>query len=229
MKFPVHLIYFIFFVGLYGVPEPVNSQSMQYLALGDSYTIGEAVSASKNWPHQLVKLLHKEGYSFQKPQIIAKTGWRTDELMAAIREKEEELASEYDLVSLLIGVNNQYQHKAIEQYKEEFEQLLLLAIAKSKFGAKGTFVVSIPDYGVSDFAKEKGLDKASEEVAMYNAVAAGIAEMHEVAFYNITPVSQAAEGNPRLFAKDALHPSAKQYQQWVAVLYERVLAQLQAF
>lgn len=226
---PLHskIVFFVFIMSFQLAVFNLQSQSMRYLALGDSYTIGEAVPLHKNWPNQLVKQLQKDGYEVEKPDIIAVTGWRTDELMQAIAKEESNLKKPYHLVSLLIGVNNQYQNKDINQYKVEFEALLLTAISKSKLGNKGVFIVSIPDYGVSDFAKEKNLTQASKEVEEYNAIAFDIAKKHEVAFYNITPVSQITEAKKNMYADDRLHPSAKQYQLWLDVFYREVKAKIE--
>lgn len=200
---------------------------MNYLALGDSYTIGEDVPLRKNWPHQLVKQLKKDGLHFEEPKIIAVTGWRTDELIDAIEKDKENLASNYDLVSLLIGVNNQYQNKPISQYKKELTALIEIGLSKSKHGAKGMFMLSIPDYGLSQFAKNKELSNASEEVAKYNQVAKKIAADFEVPFYDITSLSQTTEGNKKMYAKDELHPSAKQYKLWLSGFYEDVRMQIE--
>lgn len=214
------LVYFLFNLSF------INAQSMTYLALGDSYTIGEAVEQPYNWPNLLVKQLNQDGFDFQKPKIIAVTGWRTDELIDSIQKDEESLQTKYDLVSLLIGVNNQYQKKDINQYREEFKQLVEMGLRKSKNGKQGMFIVSIPDYGVSDFAKKKGLKNVSKEVKEYNAIAKQIADEYQIPFYNITPVSKTTEGNKAMFAEDELHPSSKQYQLWLDVFYEDVKKQL---
>jgi lysophospholipase L1-like esterase len=200
---------------------------MNYLALGDSYTIGEAVALEENWPYILVKQLKQDGYDFQNPEIIAVTGWRTDELIAAIKSKRKELDDKYDLVSILIGVNNQYQKKNIRKYKREFKRLIKMGLSKSKYEAEGMFVVSIPDYGVSDFAKEEKLENVAEEVAKYNKIAAKIAMKYNVPFYNITPASISTEGEKNMFAEDKLHPSAAQYQLWLDVFYDEVKAKVE--
>lgn len=223
----VKFTFLLFSISLILNTHKLQSQSMNYLALGDSYTIGEAVSSEKNWPNVLVKQLQQDGFAMQKPKIIAVTGWRTDELIDSIKTQEKELAEKYDLVSLLIGVNNQYQKKDISQYQKEFEELLKIGLAKSKHGAESMFVVSIPDYGVSDFAKNKNLENVAEEVAQYNQVAAEIAQKYQVPFYNITPVSKTTEGDTSMFAEDELHPSAKQYQLWLDVFYDEVKARME--
>jgi lysophospholipase L1-like esterase len=213
---------FVILVALFFIHDMQAQQT--YLALGDSYTIGEGVPTEKNWPNLLVKQLNNEGFNFKTPNIIATTGWRTDELIQAIDEAE--LEKSYDMVSLLIGVNNQYQKKPIEQYITEFEELLKTAIAKSEKGACSTFVVSIPDYGVTDFAKSKELKNVAKEIQIYNQQAKKIASTFGVPFYNITPISETCEGDASMFVEDLLHPSGIQYQLWVNTFFDALKAKL---
>lgn len=219
--------FFLFSISLILNTFKLQSQPMNYLALGDSYTIGEAVPKEQNWPHRLIKQLQEDGFDIQLPEIIAVTGWRTDELIDSIQSQEKELAEKYTLVSVLIGVNNQYQKKEIKQYKKEFEELIKMGLDKAKYGPKSMFVVSIPDYGVSDFAKKEALENVAKEVAKYNRIASRIAKKYEVPFYNITPVSESTENDTSMFAEDQLHPSGKQYQLWLDVFYEEVRAKLE--
>ncbi|OEK01401.1 lysophospholipase [Roseivirga sp. 4D4] len=191
-----------------------------YLALGDSYTIGESVDISERWPVQLVKTLNDQGTEMAEPKIIATTGWRTDDLQKGIRE-DKGLLENYDLVSLLIGVNNQYQGKAIAQYKKEFEELINTAIKFAGNNPKKVFVVSIPDYGKTPFGakKEKQIAKELDE---YNRIAKHIALSYGIPFFNITPISREAKERPELIAKDKLHPSGKMYSEWVALFADDV-------
>ncbi len=186
-----------------------------YLALGDSYTIGESVEISERWPVQLAKRLNDQGIEIAEPKIIATTGWRTDDLQKGIKE-DKELLETYDLVSLLIGVNNQYQGKPISQYKKEFEELINTAIKFAENNPKRVFVVSIPDYGKTPFgaAKEEQIAKELDE---YNRIAKHIALSYGIPFFNITPISRKAKERPELVAKDKLHPSGKMYSEWVAL------------
>jgi lysophospholipase L1-like esterase len=196
-----------------------------YLALGDSYTICEGLDYEESWPFQLTKRLSKDGLQFHSPKIIAKTGWRTDELIEAI-DKELEQDVKYDLVSLLIGVNNQYQEKPLKKYKKEFKELLDEAIYRSKTAEKGVFVVSIPDYGVTPFAKNKNKTDAIEDLKKYNDYAKKLCEKANIVFYNITPISQALSLNQEMLIEDELHPSYKQYQAWIESFYNKLLIQL---
>lgn len=196
-----------------------------YLALGDSYTIGEGLEIEKSWPYQLVNLLKDQGFDFENPTIIAKTGWRTDELKRAMR-KQLDKDDKFDLVSLLIGVNNQYQEKPYGKYKREFKKLLKKAISLSKNDNAGVFVVSIPDYGVTPFAKEKEKTHAIEDLKEYNSYAEQICEKYKVAFYDITARSAELGKSEDMLIEDMLHPNAKQYRSWIDVFFPQLIKQL---
>lgn len=196
-----------------------------YLALGDSYTIGEGLDIKDSWPFQLQNLLNDNGFNIEQPKIIAKTGWRTDELIEAIEEQTKK-DKQYDLVSLLIGVNNQYQNKPLSQYKKEFKTLLEIAISKCKNNNQGVFVVSIPDYGVTPFAKEKDKTQAIEDLNQYNAFAKSQCQKHDVAFYDITDLSARLSASDDMLISDRLHPNAKQYRAWVKVFLPQLHQQL---
>tara|TARA_R110002012_G_scaffold208942_1_gene379104 strand:- start:116958 stop:117638 length:681 start_codon:yes stop_codon:yes gene_type:complete len=189
---------------------------ISYLALGDSYTIGEAVDIDQTWPNVLTSTLKKEGINIELEKIVAKTGWTTDELLIAVNEDEGLDTAKYDLVSLLIGVNNQYRGYGIEQYKEEFELLLQRAISLAGKKVSRVFVVSIPDYGVTTFAKENNKNEAliAKELYEYNSIARNISDRYGVKFFDITPISLSAIWDEDLIAKDKLHPSEKMYVGW---------------
>lgn len=193
-----------------------------FLALGDSYTIGEAVGESERWPMQLAALLKKDSIQLET-KIIATTGWTTDELQRGITMTED-LKKSYDLVSLLIGVNNQYRGYDEDQYEKEFKDLLHQAIELAGGNPHQVFVISIPDYGVTPFAKEKNLDpeKIAHELDSYNAIAEKIATLSDVHFFNITPDSRLAKDDTTLVASDGLHPSGKMYANWVEKVYDHV-------
>ena len=188
------------------------AQPMKYLALGDSYTIGESVAPEERWPVQLAERLRQQGRSVEGPTIIATTGWRTDNLKNGMTIAR--LQPEYDLVSLLIGVNNQYQGKPLEPYKEEFEALLQEAIRLAKGDKNRVFVVSIPDYGYTPFGKSKQ-EKISRELDAFNEANRVIAEKWGVKYFNITDISRQGLDQPELVAADGLHPSGKMYSLWV--------------
>jgi len=191
------------------------SQPTKYLALGDSYAIGESVSEAERWPVQLSETLRKKGKNIEGPRIIATTGWRTDNLGNAINIAN--LKPEYGLVSLLIGVNNQYQGKPIEQFRKEFEELLNVAIRLAQGKKENTFVVSIPDYGYTPFGKPNQ-PKISKELDDYNNIIKDITGKYGVKYFYITDISRKGLTDPSLVASDGLHPSGKQYGLWVELI-----------
>jgi len=182
----------------------------RYLALGDSYTIGESVPATDRFPVQLANYLH-----LGEPEIIARTGWTTDELNAAIDAAHPE--GPYELVTLLIGVNNQYRGRDAEQYRGEFAALLQRAIGYAGGDPKKVVVVSIPDWGVTPFAEGRDRAKIGTEMDRYNAINYEEAMRAGARYADITPISRGAD--PDLTAADGLHPSGKQYWDWVKVIH----------
>ena len=193
----------------------MQAQERKYLALGDSYTIGESVSEAERWPNQLVDSLNKKGYKIGKPTMIATTGWRTDNLKNAINIAQ--LKPEYDLVSLLIGVNNQYQGKPADQYAKEFEDLLKTAIHLAKGKKENVIVVSIPDYGYTPFGKPKQ-EAITKAIDLFNEINARITYQYKVQYFNITEISRDGLTEPDLVASDGLHPSGKMYAEWVELI-----------
>lgn len=202
-----------------GITQKVNT-SYKYLALGDSYTIGESVSESGRWPAQLRDSLVFRGDEFASYEIIAKTGWRTDDLSTAMDKAE--LNSEYNLVSLLIGVNNQYQGRSVENYKPEFEALLQRAVELAGGVKKNVFVVSIPDYAFTPFGQRGNSVKISSELAVYNEVCKNITIANDIRHVDITPISFRGLDQPNLVASDGLHPSADQYTLWVKEILDQI-------
>jgi len=202
--------------------EAGNTSEMNYsyLALGDSYTIGEMVPESQRWPVQLVNRLNENGYKVAPPKIIAKTGWTTGNLLNAMRS-ELNYTRKFDLVSILIGVNNQYQGKTIEEYEEELREIFNLALNHSKRREKGVFALSIPDYGVTPFGEENA-EAIRQEIDEFNAVFKKVAKEFEVDFYNITPISREAERDADLIAEDGLHPSGLMYRYWVDEIIDEI-------
>lgn len=187
-------------------------EPLKYLALGDSYTIGESVAEADRWPVQLAKALAQKGIPVAPPQIIATTGWRTDNLKNGIAIAQ--LKGTYDLVSLLIGVNNQYQGKPADQYAIEYEDLLTTAIQLAGGKKENVFVVSIPDYGYTPFGKPKQ-PKISKELDEFNEINRRITDSYGITYVNITDISRHGWDDPELVAADGLHPSGKQYTLWV--------------
>lgn len=200
---------------------PVSSdtqsyRTVKYLALGDSYTIGESVNYKDNYPNQLKDSLKLYNVLVDgQVKIIARTGWTTDELQSAI--DNEKLQDSFDLVTLLIGVNNQYRGYDTAVYIKEFEELLLKSIYFAKNDTNHVFVLSIPDYGYTPFGKKNQV-KISRELDQYNAIAKSICLKYKVQFFDITPISRLAQAQPDLVAPDGLHPSAIMYSQWVKLI-----------
>lgn len=186
--------------------------ALHYLALGDSYTIGEAVAANQRWPAALVQRLRQAGVVIDDPQIIAVTGWTTDELAQGMDEAT--LTPPYDLVTLQIGVNNQYRGRPAEEYRQQFASLLARAITLAGHSGARVVVVSIPDWGVTRFAHEQGRDntRIAGELDNYNAIAREETARAGAHFVDITGISRQS---PLLVADDGLHPSAAQYALWV--------------
>jgi lysophospholipase L1-like esterase len=196
---------------------------LHYLALGDSYTIGEAVAAHDRWPAELIQRLRRAGVVIDDPRIVAVTGWTTDELAQGMEAAS--LTPAYDLVTLQIGVNNQYRGRTADDYRDQFAGLLARAIMLAGGHAARVVVVSIPDWGVTRFALEQGRDRAriAAELDAYNAIARD--ESHRVGarFVDITGISRA---HPDLIADDGLHPSAAQYALWAEAIEPIVRAAL---
>lgn len=190
-----------------------NSKKTSYLALGDSYTIGESVSESDRWPVLLTELLNKKGYDISAPKIIAKTGWTTDELKAAI--EKEAIKDTFDIVSLSIGVNNQYRGREVENFRREFAELLQMAINFAGNKAENVFVLSIPDWGKTPFAKGRDQNKIEHEIEKYNQVKKEECKKSGVAFIDITKLTQNIGNDSALLAKDGLHYSGRMHQLWV--------------
>ncbi len=215
-------------------PQPASRPTIRYLALGDSYTIGESVPEAERWPNQLAALLKTSPY-FAKPKsstssspyfakqnggteggidvtIIARTGWTTDELWSGIQQTG--VTPPYDLVSLLIGVNNQYRGWSIDTYREEFRFLLSKAIEYAGNDPRRVIVLSIPDWGVTPFAANRDPAKIAAEIDAFNAVNREETEKAGASYIDITPGSRLAASDPTLIAPDGLHPSGKMYAQW---------------
>lgn len=198
------------------IGQPLRiTEPVRYLALGDSYTIGESVAPSGRWPQQLYDSLAARGYQTEELKIIAQTGWRTDNLMEAIEYTNP--AADYNLVSLLIGVNNQFQGGSIDTYEDEFEELLLKAIELAGGNKSSVFVLSIPDYGYTPFG-QRNTEGISQAVENFNAVNRSITDYYGITYYNITPISQLGLSQPELVAGDGLHPSEQMYTEWVNLI-----------
>src|SRR5690606_32571540 len=200
--------------------EPFQPRTIKLLSLGDSYTIGESVCETCRFPEQLKESL-KPNFNLQtifELKVIATTGWTTTNLINAIAD--ENLATNYDLVTLLIGVNNQYQNKPFSLYETEFPELVTTAIAKAKGDKSKVIVVSIPDYAFTPFGQNNGNPTTiSEQLDQYNAFAQNYCEENNITFVNITDITREGLNDPDLLASDGLHPSEFAYTKFV----ERIL------
>lgn len=213
-----NLRYIFLFLSFYlmSIMETNAQKTLSYLALGDSYTIGESLPLEDNFPHQTVALLRKKGISITDTEIVAKTGWTTDELIDAISKRT--LNSNYDYVSLLIGVNNQYRGRDIATYKKEFELLLLQAIQFAGGKPEHVFVLSIPDWGATPFAEGRDRKKITSEIDQFNLYNLKIAQEYKVHYIEITTGTREAKQDLSLVAEDKLHPSKKEYTRWAEKL-----------
>lgn len=220
------LVVLLLIPAMYFMKKPDKTNSMEnkfnYLALGDSYTIGESVPDTGRFPSQLVSSLTKNNIYFNSPEIIATTGWTTDELADAIRKKQSSLLPKFDLVSLLIGVNNQYRGRDAEEYRTQFKDLLRTAIVFAGGEKSRVFVVSIPDWGVTPFAEGRDRKKIGEEIDLYNKINKEETLKEGIAYIDITPESRTAVNDKSLIASDGLHPSEKMYKEWVDLILPQV-------
>ena len=195
------------------IKEPVR-----FLALGDSYTIGESVSETARWPEQLMNSLEARGYEVEEFKIIAQTGWRTDNLKQAILEQDP--PADYNLVSLLIGVNDQYQGYDEVWYEPRFKELLQMAIEFAGGDTNAVFVVSIPDYAYTPFGQQKDPADITADINRFNSIIKSVTESYGITYVNITPVSREGLANPALLASDGLHPSALMYSRWIELILD---------
>lgn len=188
------------------------------LCLGDSYTIGEGLPLHQSFPYQLLQMLRKSGHHFHAPEIVAQTGWTTFELAEHLIHHQ--LQEHYDFVTLLIGVNNQYRDLDETDYKEDFEFLVRKAVHLAKGNAEKVIVVSIPDWGVSPFAKTKDPKKIAAAIDKFNKINENVAFKYDCSYCSITANTRASKNSPELYVEDGLHPSAGQYTQWATAIAE---------
>jgi len=197
---------------------------LRYLALGDSYSIGESVDPSMRYPVQIADSLEKRGYLMEDPRIIAVTGWTTSDLKAGIAAASPQ--GPYDLVSLLIGVNNQYQGLDMNTYKKEFGELIDQSILFAGNDTGRVIVLSIPDWGVTPFASGRDRDKIAREIDQYNAINKEITLSRGIVWIDVTAISRLALNDATLIAGDGLHPSGKMYTEWVRLAVPEIVKML---
>jgi lysophospholipase L1-like esterase len=193
-------------------PERDLTHDFSYLALGDSYTIGENVSKEDRWSEQLAEMLRSKNVSINDPVTIARTGWTTSELANAIRSANP--SAGFDLVSLLIGVNNQFRGQSIATYRTEFKELLQTSIRLAGNRPNHVIVLSIPDWGATPFATGRNRQQIAQEIDAFNAVAKEEAQNAGVIFIDITPLTRQYGDDPTYLAGDRLHYSGKMYREW---------------
>jgi lysophospholipase L1-like esterase len=195
-----------------------------YLALGDSYTIGEAIPLHKSFPYQVVQLLRKKEYNFNAPEIVAKTGWTTDELLNAMNQFT--LLSKYDFVTLSIGANNQYRGRDAIEYKEQLEEILKKTIELANGKKDHVIIISIPDYSITPYEKSMDVDKISKEIEVFNSINKALSIQYKVQYVDITSGSKKAKNDASLITVDELHPSEKEYTKWAEKIVEIITSQL---
>lgn len=197
---------------------------MRYLALGDSYTIGEGVKPAERWPVQLAAMLRERGLDVEEPEIIAQTGWTTDELAAAMDRAQPQ--GPYDLVSLLIGVNNQYRGRPVDEYREQFRELLQRAIDLAGGNARRVFVVSIPDWGTTPFAEGRDRARIATEIDAFNAVNREEANAAGAGYVEVTEYTRRAGSHEANLVADRLHYSGKAYREFASAALPVAVAAL---
>jgi len=218
--FPFSIALFLLMAMTFSIPNQAQTNSLTYLALGDSYTIGEGVDLEDRYPMQLVREWNKIAKTpFNSPLIIAKTGWTVDELEAGIQATPTAVAG-YDLVTLLIGVNNQYRGRSVESYALDFEKMLLQALVFARGNKSRVIVLSIPDWGVTPFANQKGVDpvQVAKGIDAYNQTKKEICERQGITFIDITNDYRLNGGSTEGVVEDQLHPSKLIYKQWTEKL-----------
>jgi lysophospholipase L1-like esterase len=193
-----------------------NDTGKRYLALGDSYTIGQSVAENERFPAQTVALLRAQNITIKDPQYIAVTGWTTANLMAAINTQNPQ--GPFDVVTLLIGVNDQYQGVDTATYRTRFTQLLNKAVQLAGAKASHVFVLSIPDYSATPFVQQADKARVRKEVDLFNAINKQVTLQNNIAYIDITPSTRQAETNASLIANDGLHPSGLEYKKWAEML-----------
>jgi lysophospholipase L1-like esterase len=218
------LVFLLAGCGAMLAPAPAG-KTVRFLALGDSYTIGQSVDDSQRWPVQLSRLLEQHDVKVDL-SIIARTGWTTNELWQAVQQSSPQ--GTYELVSLLIGVNDEYRGGDVEQYRQDFRFMLGKAIAYAGEDPKRVIVLSIPDWGVTPFAQNSPRDPAqiSAEIDAFNAVNKDEAKKADVRYINITPISRSAHDDQTMLAGDGLHPAGKMYAAWAELALPEALSAL---
>lgn len=208
--------------------DSTTQKTKSWLALGDSYTIGEQVPLHESFPYQALQLLRnpaggsKPRQAYAAPEIVAKTGWTTDELNDHINQSQ--FLESYDMVTLLIGVNNQYRGRNWYEFKLEFMHLLQRAIEFAGGKNENVFVLSIPDWGITPFAKDRDVERIALEIDKYNEQCKLVTEELKCSYIDITSTQRIDGNNPEFLAADGLHPNGKEYAKWAEALAAKILS-----
>ena len=194
-----------------------GNSKLSFLALGDSYTIGEGVNENERWPNQFVEVAYENGLDFEKPEIIAETGWKTFDLLNAIGQTN--FTQKYDYVSLLIGVNNQFNSRSIDEFEEDLNKLIdkMNSLKKSN---GNIIIISIPDWGYTPFGNSYNREEISSEINLFNNSLITFANSYGLKYVDVTEISRRALNESNLLASDNLHPSGLMYLEWAIKIYE---------
>ncbi|MFB9068098.1 SGNH/GDSL hydrolase family protein [Pseudofulvimonas gallinarii] len=190
-----------------------------FLALGDSYTIGEGVDTAHTWPHLLA-----QACAWAAPEVIARTGWTADELLVALDEASP--TGPFDIVSVLVGVNDQYRDREVAEHLPYFNRLLTRAVALADGDPQRVFVVSIPDWGATPFGHndDRGPPAIAGSIDAYNAAQVELCALRAITHVDITPLTRRLAGDDAMLVGDRLHPSAAQYARWVELIAAAIAA-----
>lgn len=204
-----------------GGEAKAEDHALKYLALGDSYTIGESVEERMRFPVQLANLMRTRGARVAPPVIIARTGWTTGELAAALSEAD--LEGPFDLVTLLVGVNDQYTGRGVEEFRHELDKLLRSAIELAGGEPSRVIVISIPDWGTTPFASGRDRARIAEEIDQFNEVQRQVAESAGARWVDISDLSRKLSSHESMTASDGLHPSGMMYSEWARKILPHAL------
>jgi lysophospholipase L1-like esterase len=200
----------------------MTKHQFTWLALGDSYTIGEGIPLHESYPYQTVQLLRKEGWHIHAPEIVAKTGWTSKELAEHLLHTK--LNEHYDFVTLLIGVNNQYRGLSTKDFETDLDFIIKKAIHFAAEKPHQVILISIPDWGVTPFAKDRDVAKISSDIDAFNAIVEAKAAQHQTHYISITEGTRLANDDSSLLTTDGLHYSAKAMQEWAIAVAEKMKA-----
>ena len=187
-----------------------------FIALGDSYTIGEGVTEGERWPNQFVNVAYENGVDFDKPIIIAETGWKTYDLLNAINQKN--FTKKYDYISLLIGVNNQFNSRPLNEFEEDLNKLMY-EMKKIKKNGGSIIIISIPDWGYTPFGESSDMNDISEQINLFNNSLRKFASTNDLKYVDVTEISRRGINEPDLITNDNLHPSGSMYLEWAKKIY----------